>query len=159
VISPFKKIRQFFNSKKALNIATLDEFQEVLYESDMGIGTIEKIIAPLKEKIVEHKQLTSQHIEQAFSEIFLPKLSSLEKTFVLKNNPAIIMMVGVNGVGKTTTIAKIARRYQIAKKKTLLVAADTFRAAAVEQLRTWGERLDIEVFFKTRKDRSVVSHF
>ncbi|MEF3191558.1 MAG: signal recognition particle-docking protein FtsY [Campylobacterales bacterium] len=108
--------------------------EEALIEADVGFDTIEKILKPLGNKITE-TELTSA-LRACFDTPPLPPCDA---------SPCVTLIIGVNGAGKTTTIAKLAKRYQEAGESVLLGAGDTFRAAAVEQLKRWGERLGVEV--------------
>lgn len=116
------------------------ELEDSLIEADVGVEMTAKFISAAKSKrtMEEVKNVLAENMVAAFSPHFVKR----------EIVPHVILVMGVNGVGKTTTIAKLAREYQNGGKSVLLVAADTFRAAAVEQLKKWGERLGIEVVAK-----------
>jgi fused signal recognition particle receptor len=121
----------------------LDEITELLILADVGIGTTEKIIGDLKDKI---KKDSSFPVVQALLKEELVRILSLYPPEVARNSaPMVVMMVGVNGGGKTTSLAKLAFASKNEGKKVMMVAADTFRAAAPEQLALWGKRLNIQV--------------
>lgn len=126
-------------SRSKASIEDLDEFRRVLIESDLGVNTADEVIELVRKEKGEN--LESAVIAQIKSSLFqgareIPLTSGLLTT---------ILIVGVNGTGKTTSAAKLANLYKSQGRKVLLVAADTFRAAAVEQLKTWGDRIGVEV--------------
>lgn len=130
-----------------INDTTWDELEEILYRADMGVETTEGVISRLKE-ITHREGLTksaelNQYVKNELLKLLMPSKDPLDVFHVAK--PFVILMVGVNGSGKTTTAAKLAKQYKDAGLKVLLGAADTFRAAAIEQLQAWGKRLDIPV--------------
>jgi len=128
------KARDFFKTAK-ISDSDLQKFEEILITSDVSIKTAQSIIEKLQNGAVLNK-------------ILLEILSKVTHTAPQCEKPTVILAVGVNGVGKTTTLAKLARFFKAQGKKVLLVAGDTFRAAAVEQLQVWSERLDILIFKK-----------
>jgi len=121
----------------------LDELTEALILADVGVSTTEKIVAGIQQKT--KKSDSFEAVEAALKCELVGILSKYPGRLNLGATPAVLMMVGVNGGGKTTSLAKLALRFSNDKKKCLLVAADTFRAAAQEQLAVWGKRLDIPV--------------
>jgi fused signal recognition particle receptor len=126
-------------SRSKASIEDLDEFRKVLIESDLGVNTADEIIELVRKEKVEN--LESALIAQIKSSLFQgPREISLTPGLL-----TTILIVGVNGTGKTTSAAKLANLYKSQGRKVLLVAADTFRAAAVEQLKTWGDRIGVEV--------------
>jgi fused signal recognition particle receptor len=126
-------------SRSKASIEDLDEFRKVLIESDLGVNTADEIIELVRKEKVEN--LESALIAQIKSSLFQgPREISLTPGLL-----TTILIVGVNGTGKTTSAAKLANLYKSHGRKVLLVAADTFRAAAVEQLKTWGDRIGVEV--------------
>lgn len=134
-------------TKKKLDAETLDELEELLITSDMGVKTAAKIVGEFA-KMRQDKEITEQEIREKLA-IELEKLMSpCEKKLVIDTNkkPFVILMVGVNGAGKTTTIGKLATKLKDKGLQVSLIAADTFRAAAVEQLKVWGERAKVRVF-------------
>jgi fused signal recognition particle receptor len=126
-------------SRSKASIEDLDEFRKVLIESDLGVNTADEIIELVRKEKVEN--LEGALIAQIKSSLFQgPREISLTPGLL-----TTILIVGVNGTGKTTSAAKLANLYKSHGRKVLLVAADTFRAAAVEQLKTWGDRIGVEV--------------
>ena len=133
--------------KKAIDAALLDEIETLLLTADVGVATTQTIITELTERVTR-KQLTDvdalwQALQEHLENILQP--CSIPLTVNTEKKPYVILMVGVNGVGKTTTIGKMAKQFQSQSKKVMLAAGDTFRAAAVEQLQVWGERNQIAV--------------
>jgi fused signal recognition particle receptor len=127
-------------TKRKLDRAALDELEETLIKADLGVGTAGKIVAAIAKDRFE-KDISGEEIRIALAESVMPLLQPVEQPLALDGNrPQVILVVGVNGVGKTTTIGKIASKLRDEGKKVMLVAGDTFRAAAVEQLKVWGER-------------------
>ena len=135
-------------TKKKIDSQTLEELEELLISSDLGVKTSAKIIDAFA-KIRMDKEVSEDEIKQALASELEKILKPLEADFIteIQPKPYVILMVGVNGAGKTTTIGKIASKLKNSGKKVSFIAADTFRAAAVEQLKTWGERSDIRVFY------------
>ncbi len=119
-----------------------DELEENLILSDMGIETSVEIVDKLKERIRQEGTMNSDQAIDLLKSI-MTEMVSVEKKEM--NMPVIMMVVGVNGVGKTTTIAKLAQRYMSEGKTVMVAAADTFRAAAVEQLTVWAERVGVDI--------------
>lgn len=136
-----------FLGKKQIDEALLEELEEVLITADVGSETTRKIIQALTDQ-VKRKQLNdltalSQALQANLKNQLRPYQQTLEFPEAVK--PFVILMVGVNGTGKTTTIGKLAKKLKDEGKRVLLAAGDTFRAAAIEQLQSWGERNDIPV--------------
>ncbi len=126
--------------KKTIDDELLNELETTLLLADVGIPASEKILAALTQQ-VSRKELTSaQALVDALQSHLQALLEPCSKPLVIDTTPFVILIVGVNGAGKTTSIAKIAHFYQQQGKKVMLAAGDTFRAAAVEQLQVWGER-------------------
>lgn len=127
-------------TKRTLDDEALEELEDLLIASDFGIGPAAKVTAMLaKDKF--DKQVTDMEVKVTLADVISEILIPLEKPLILTDaKPQILLFVGVNGSGKTTTLGKIAKRYYDEGKKVLIVAGDTFRAAAVEQLSVWGER-------------------
>jgi fused signal recognition particle receptor len=131
----------------------LDNIEEVLITSDVGVKTTIKIIDELEIKIAKEKYLNVSEINKVLEDITISLFSDNTETiqgfdFPKMETPYIILVVGVNGVGKTTTIGKLAHQYKSAGKKVILGAADTFRAAAVTQLNIWAKRADVDIVDK-----------
>ena len=126
-------------SRAKASIEDLDEFRRVLIESDLGVNVADQIIETVKREKAEN-------LESAVTETLKSFLSTQDRTISISSGKlTTILIVGVNGTGKTTSAAKLAHHFKADGKKVLLVAADTFRAAAVEQLLTWGKSIGVEV--------------
>ena len=125
--------------------AFLDELEEVLIASDIGAGTAAVVLKDLKERFKRNELGSSAQVKERLKQVLLEVLSSRPSSFTLSVSPSVVLVVGVNGTGKTTTIGKLAYRLQEDGKKVMLAAGDTFRAAASEQLSIWGERAGIPV--------------
>jgi fused signal recognition particle receptor len=146
--------------KKEITPDLLDELEEILFTSDIGVATTQELIDTVREKVARKELRDPEKLKLALREhilsfLTIPDQESLPQT---PNEPLVIMVIGVNGVGKTTTIGKAAHRFKEQGKEVMLVAADTFRAAAVEQLAVWGERVGAEVIRQgTGADPSAVA--
>lgn len=123
---------------------TWDELEAVLVQADMGLDTAESVLNALKKKVSTEGMTQTADLREALRAELISRLDPTPDVD-LSAQPTIILMVGVNGSGKTTTSAKLGKQYAAQGKKILLVAADTFRAAAVDQLQVWGERLDLPI--------------
>jgi fused signal recognition particle receptor len=135
-------LSQMLGRSTRLDAATLDELETLLLSSDVGVAATTRLVEGVRR--IGAKETPAAAIEREMLEILLPCESSL--TFDRPpEGPFVLLVVGVNGVGKTTTIAKITRRLLDDKRSVMLAAGDTFRAAAVEQLKIWGDRLDVPV--------------
>jgi fused signal recognition particle receptor len=125
--------------------AFLDELEEALIASDVGVETASFVLKDLKERFKRNELSSPAQVKERLKQILLEILSTRSSSFSLTASPSIVLVVGVNGTGKTTTIGKLAYRLQAEGKKVMLAAGDTFRAAASEQLSIWGERSGIPV--------------
>ena len=149
--SVFGKIAKAIAGKSKIDDDVLDNLEEILISSDVGVETTLKIIDRVKERISRDKYVTTKELNELLRDEISLMLTendadNLADFDVLpEKRPYVIMVVGVNGVGKTTTIGKLAYQFKKAGKKVYLGAADTFRAAAVEQLVIWGERVGVPV--------------
>ena len=121
----------------------MDELEEILITSDIGMETTMKIMDELKEYIREHHLEDPEAIKEGLAEVIAKLMDKGERNRLNENTPLVILMIGINGGGKTTSIAKIAHKLINENKSVLLAAADTFRAAAGEQLEIWGERIGV----------------
>jgi len=133
--------------KKEINPELLESIETLLLTADLGIDVTEKIITNLTEQVNRKELKDPQQLIKILKEQLTNILNPVQKPLIYENKklPFVILMVGINGVGKTTTIGKLAKKFQNAGKTVMLAAGDTFRAAAVEQLQTWGERNNIPV--------------
>ena len=142
------KITEVVGLSKKIDQELLDRLEEVLLKGDVGVQATEKIIQDLKNRVKEEKIEEPQRIVDIMKDEILKILqNSQASTKILSqgNNPLIIMIVGVNGTGKTTSIAKLAKRFSDQGKKVMVVACDTFRAAALEQLSIWAQRAGVDI--------------
>lgn len=140
-----EKINSIFRSFKKVDEEFLDELEEILIMSDIGMDTSVKIIGNLRERIKKEKIQEEEDVKQALREEMQKILDVTDINLHLGTKPSVILVVGVNGVGKTTSIGKIANRLAKDGKKVVVAAADTFRAAAVEQLEIWAKRADADI--------------
>jgi fused signal recognition particle receptor len=147
----FSKIGKAIAGKSTVDEEVLDELEEILITSDVGVETTIKIIRRIEARVAKDLYLNAEELDKILKEE-IANLLSENNTEDLKdfsipklNMPYVIMVVGVNGVGKTTTIGKLAAQFQKSGKKVVLGAADTFRAAAVDQLELWGKRVGVPV--------------
>jgi fused signal recognition particle receptor len=123
----------------------LDELEEALIASDVGMGTASLVLKDLKERFKRNELQSPAQVKERLKQILFEILSARPSVFSPVAAPAVVLVVGVNGTGKTTTIGKLAYRLRAEGKKVMLAAGDTFRAAASEQLSIWGERAGIPV--------------
>lgn len=145
------KIGKAFVGKDKVDDAILDDLEEILITSDVGVNTTIEIIKRIEARVAKDKYVTQDELQVMLREEIVnllednapDKPAEFEAEFPI--NPHVILVVGVNGVGKTTTIGKLAHLYKKAGKKVILGAADTFRAAAVNQLKIWSERADVPI--------------
>ncbi len=122
-----------------------DELEETLVMSDMGYETTEKIIEDLKAKVKELKIKEAAACRDLIINIIRDQMQVDESAYDFEDKKTVVLVIGVNGVGKTTTIGKLAAKYKKAGKKVLMAAADTFRAAAIDQLKTWSNRAEVDI--------------
>jgi len=149
--SMFSKLSRIVAGKSKVDDDVLDDLEEVLITSDVGVDTTLKIIERIEKRVAKDKYVNASELNSILREEIADLLTENNSvdadSFNLpeEHKPYVIMVVGVNGVGKTTTIGKLANQFKKAGKKVYLGAADTFRAAAVEQLDIWGERVGVPV--------------
>ena len=147
----FGKLSRAVAGKSKVDEGDLDDIEEALITSDIGVETTLKIIERLEERVAKDKYLDTKELNAFLKEemsLLLEESNNsdeVEFTVPQTNGPYVILVVGVNGVGKTTTIGKLAHQFKQAGKKVLLGAADTFRAAAVDQLVIWSERVGVDI--------------
>ena len=139
------KINNVFSNFRKVDEELLEELEEALIMSDMGVETSTQIISNLRDKIKKEKIEDSEQVKEALREEIEKILEKCDNSLKLETKPSVILVVGVNGVGKTTSIGKMAARLARDGKKVIVAAADTFRAAAVEQLEIWAQRAGAEV--------------
>lgn len=140
-----EKINNIFKSFKKVDEDFLEELEEILIMSDIGVDTSVKIIANLRNRIKKEKIQDEEDVKRALREEMQKILDVTDISLHLNTKPSVILVVGVNGVGKTTSIGKIANRLAKDGKKVVVAAADTFRAAAVEQLEIWASRAGADI--------------
>ena len=140
-----EKINNVFKNFRKVDEDLLDELEEALIMSDVGMETSVKIIDNLRDKIKTEKIEDADLVKQALREQMQEILDSVDSELKLETKPSVILFVGVNGVGKTTSIGKIANNLRKEGKKVIVAAADTFRAAAVEQLEIWANRANVQL--------------
>lgn len=151
--SSLSKTKEAINSKfedvvkifKTVDEELFEELEEILIMSDLGVSTSDDIIEKLKVAAKEKKITDSSMLKAELRNILIEILSEGDNKVKTEGKPAVIMVIGVNGVGKTTSIGKIANMYREMGKKVVIAAADTFRAAAIEQLEVWAERAGADI--------------
>jgi fused signal recognition particle receptor len=149
--SVFMKLSRAIVGKSKVDDEVLDNLEEVLVSSDVGVETTLNIINRIEARVEKDKYLNTSEMNKILKEEIVALLEEnrpdTESDFsaILKSKPYVIMVVGVNGAGKTTTIAKLAHQFKTAGKKVLIGAADTFRAAAIDQLQIWADRAGVPV--------------
>lgn len=146
----FSKITRAILGKSKVDDEVLDNLEEVLISSDVGVATTLKIIERIQKRVDRDKVLNTEELNTVLKEeitgLLVDSNISLEQNKeLIPNEPYVIMVVGVNGVGKTTTIGKLAHQFKTSGKKVTLGAADTFRAAAVDQLIIWSQRVGVDI--------------
>ena len=146
----FNKLSKAVAGKSKVDDEVLDELEEVLITSDVGVDTTLKIIDRIEKRVAKDKYLGVSELNKILREEIAALLSEQENKNEAKytpenTKPYVIMVVGVNGVGKTTTIGKLAHKFKEEGKKVMLGAADTFRAAAVDQLQIWADRVEVPI--------------
>lgn len=150
----FGKLGKALVGKSTVDDEVLDNLEEVLVSSDVGVSTTLKIIERIQQRVARDKYLGTSELDRILKEEIAGLLSENNSVNVddfetpRDKKPYVIMVVGVNGVGKTTTIGKLSSQFKKKGKKVMLGAADTFRAAAVDQLKLWGERVGVPVVAK-----------
>lgn len=144
----FEKLTRTFAGKTKVNEEILDNLEEILISSDIGVATTIKIIERIEKKVGKDKYSSAQELDciirEEIKSLLIENQTSIQND-IRKKNPYVIMVVGVNGVGKTTTIAKLASQFKTSGLKVLLGAADTFRAAAIDQLVIWSELVQVPI--------------
>jgi fused signal recognition particle receptor len=147
----FGKISRAIVGKSKVDDEVLDNLEEILITSDVGVDTTLKIVKRIEERVSKDKYLNASELNRILKEEIAALLEENNTSDVsdfdlpASNDPYVIMVVGVNGVGKTTTIGKLAHQFKQAGKSVLIGAADTFRAAAIDQLEIWANRVDVPI--------------
>ena len=143
----FKKIKKInlFSHSKELNEDFYDELEEALILSDMGMDPSLEAVEELRARVKERKLKTTEEARACLCEILTERLGGGDRELDLSTKPSIVLVIGVNGVGKTTTIGKLAARLKGEGKSVLLCAGDTFRAAAADQLEIWANRTGVDI--------------
>ncbi len=152
------RLEDVLAGKKQIDAELLEELEYTLITADLGVRTVEDILERIRQRVDRRMAGDASEVRGLVREQLLEILQGSETpVHVLRQPPAVVMVVGVNGAGKTTTIGKLANRFLSEKRKVLLCAADTFRAAAIEQLEVWAQRAGVEVVRqKTGADPSAV---
>lgn len=145
------KINEAFSTFRKVDEALLDELEEALIMSDIGMDTSVMIISKLRDRIKKQNIKEVEEVKKALREEIQNILEVCDNSLKLETTPSVILVVGVNGVGKTTSIGKIAGRLQKTGKKVMVAAGDTFRAAAVEQLEIWSKRANCDIIKGSEK--------
>lgn len=143
-----KRVDALFLGKRVIDDELLDELEEILITADLGVGTAQDLIDEARNRVARKELSDPAALKAVIKEKILSYLLNVDRPAELvmpESGPFVIMVVGVNGVGKTTTIGKMAHKFVKSGQSVLLVAGDTFRAAAVEQLQIWGERVGVNV--------------
>ncbi|HIJ91073.1 MAG: signal recognition particle-docking protein FtsY [Desulfobulbaceae bacterium] len=143
-----RQIDALFLGKRKIDAELLEDLEEILIMADIGANTTQELLDKTREQVRRNELGDGQALKKALKEMILGYLLNADRPADLalpQQGPFVVMVLGVNGVGKTTTIGKLAHKFTQAGQKVLLVAADTFRAAASEQLQVWGKRVGVEV--------------
>jgi fused signal recognition particle receptor len=145
------RLDRLFFGRKEISDDLLDELEEILFTSDIGVATTQELTNSVREQVARNELNDPQKLKTLLRDQILSFLEvpPIEHPLPGPEEPLVIIVIGVNGVGKTTTIGKAAHRFKTEGKEVILVAADTFRAAAIEQLAIWGERVGAEVIKQT----------
>ncbi len=155
-----KRMDALFLGRKEIDEDLFEELEEILITADLGVGLVQEILDKARDQVRRDELNDPQALRDVLQNIikeYLVKMDGLGELAMPESDPFVIMVVGVNGVGKTTTIGKIANKFSQSGHRVLLVAADTFRAAAIAQLKIWGERIGVDVVAqKTGADPSSV---
>jgi fused signal recognition particle receptor len=138
-------INEVFKGFSSIDDDFYEELEEILVMADIGINTTTKILDDLKEKVKEQKIKDPEQCRQLLIESIKAQMAIGENAYEFENRKSVVMLIGVNGVGKTTSVGKLAGQLKAQRKKVLMAAADTFRAAAIEQLTEWSHRAGVDI--------------
>ena len=145
----FSKIKKSIAGKSKVDASFLDELEEIFIGADVGVSTTIKIIDKLEERVARDKYINSEDLNKILKEEITKIIDISSHDFkeveISNKDPYVIMIVGVNGVGKTTTIGKLAYKFKNAGKSVIIGAADTFRAGAIDQLEVWAKRANVDI--------------
>lgn len=140
-----EKVEEVFTGRKKIDDELYEELEEVLIRSDVGVNTSFELVERLRKEVKQRKISDPNDLTKVLQELITELLGEEASLTFAKKGPSIILVVGVNGVGKTTTIGKLANWLKKDGKRVIMAAGDTFRAAAIDQLEVWGERSGVEV--------------
>ncbi len=150
------KLNKLSEKYSEINEDYFDDLEELLISSDIGVNTVIKFVEKLKDRVSKEEIVSPSELKEIIvDELFIIYVDNqilTNKINYSKDGPTIILVVGVNGVGKTTTIAKLANMFKSDSKKTMVIAGDTFRAGAIEQLKSWAESVGVDFFKGNSKD-------
>tara|TARA_B100000674_G_scaffold483145_1_gene486516 strand:+ start:510 stop:1457 length:948 start_codon:yes stop_codon:yes gene_type:complete len=145
----FSKIKKSIAGKSKVDASFLDELEEIFIGADVGVSTTIKIIDKLEERVARDKYINSEDLNKILKEEITKIIDISSHDFkeveISNKDPYVIMIVGVNGVGKTTTIGKLANKFKNAGKSVIIGAADTFRAGAIDQIEVWAKRANVDI--------------
>ena len=139
------KIEEIFTGRKRIDEELFEELEEALISSDVGVATSFALVESLRQEVKKRKVSQPEELTPILKELVADLLGQEEPLRLAEQGPSVILLVGVNGVGKTTTIGKLAYRFKQEGKQVILAAGDTFRAAAIDQLEIWGKRAGFDV--------------
>lgn len=139
------ELDSMFHGYSEIDDELYEDLEEILITSDIGVNTTEAILDKLKEDVIEKHIFKPEDLKQCLIESIAEQMNVCENDYEFEEKKSVVLVIGVNGVGKTTSIGKLATKYKRAGKKVVLAAADTFRAAAVEQLAEWANRAQVDI--------------
>ena len=142
--SVFGQVHELFKNMRKVDEELLEELEELLIMADVGYASSEKIISELRNELKEQKIQGGDEALEILKEILVKAIGE-DEGLHLNTTPSVILVIGVNGVGKTTTIAKLSAQLKAEGKKVILAAADTFRAGAIDQLQVWADRVGVDL--------------
>jgi fused signal recognition particle receptor len=139
------KVEEILTGRRKIDEELYEELEEVLIRSDVGVNTSFELVERLRKEVKKRKLQEAEELKEVLKEQIAEILGEEQPIIFAEQGPSVILVVGVNGVGKTTTIGKLAHYFRNEGQKVLLAAGDTFRAAAIDQLEVWGQRADVDV--------------